>query len=181
MKKIIVCEYDPQWVSQFKMLHAAIWPHISEIALTLEHVGSTSVPGLAAKPIIDMTIVVPEKVHIPLIINRLASIGINHRGDLGIKGREAFTQLQGYPAHHLYACVANAQPLRNHLTIRDALRNDSALAKAYGELKFSLAAKYVNDIDSYVEAKSSFILTILKASGFSTDDLDDIEDMNRNL
>jgi len=178
MEKIIVNQYNPQWVSQFESLHNAIWPHISDIALTLEHVGSTSVPGLVAKPIIDLTIVVPEEGCMPIIINRLASIGIKHRGNLGIIGREAFTRLQGYPEHNLYACISGSQPLRNHIAIRDALRNNTKLAKKYGELKLLLASKYKNDIDSYVEGKSSFLLSILEECGFSNEDIYEIENIN---
>jgi len=179
MQKIIVTKYDPRWILQFESLHDAIWPHLSDVACSLEHVGSTAVPGLAAKPIIDLTIVVSEKDCLPVVINRLAALGIDHRGDLGIKGREAFSSLPGHPEHNLYACVLQSQPLRNHLAIRDALRRSPTLAKEYSELKFALASKYASDIDSYVEGKSAFLLSILREHGFSTDDLGEIETINR--
>ncbi len=179
MKNISVNPYNPEWVSQFEALHRAIWPHISDIAQSLEHIGSTSVPGLAAKPIIDMTIVLPEKSKTSILIKRLASIGINHQGDLGISGREAFTRLPEYPDHNLYACVTGSQALRNHLTIRDVLRADSGLASKYAKLKYHLGSKFEKDIDAYVEGKSAFLLAILKGQGFSDTDLQNIEAVNR--
>ncbi len=180
MKKIIVNPYNPKWALEFDLLHNYIWPHISDVALTLEHVGSTSVPGLAAKPIIDLTIVASEENKIPLIIARLDSMGIKHKGNLGIEGREAFSSLQSHPEHNLYACVISSQPLKNHITIRDTLRSNPKLAKEYAELKYFLSSKYENDIDSYVEGKSSFLLSILKRFDFSNEDIVEIENVNRN-
>ncbi len=179
MSTIIIKPYDPQWAAQFELLYNAIWPHISETAISLEHVGSTSVPGLAAKPIIDLTIVVSNKDKLSNVIEHLAAMGINHIGNLGIEGREAFTRLPGYPDHNLYACVAGSQPLRNHITIRNTLRERPDLAKAYSELKYQLAESCRNDIDAYVEGKSAFLLSLLKHSGFSEAEISAIEKVNR--
>jgi GrpB-like predicted nucleotidyltransferase (UPF0157 family) len=178
MVDVVVEKYNPIWAEQFKLLYDRIWPSISDVALSLEHVGSTSVPGLSAKPIIDLTIVVNKK-NLEIIIQRLAGIGIEHRGDLGIEGREAFTRLKDYPEHNLYACVTGSQALRNHLAVRDALRENSSLVQEYGKLKMELARKFSNDIDSYVEGKTDFILNILKEKGFELSDLENIKDVNK--
>src|ERR1051326_1757734 len=89
-RTILVTEYDPYWPTAFLQLHTHIWPAVQDIALTIEHIGSTSVPGLAAKPVIDMSIVVPSEIETPIGIERLAALGYEHRGNLGIEGREAF-------------------------------------------------------------------------------------------
>src|SRR5512146_1553074 len=117
-----VVDYDDDWPRRFEQLRARIWPSVADVALRIEHVGSTSVPGLAAKPIIDMTLVVLEPGDIPLVIDRLATPGYCHQGDLGIGGREAFEQPAGLPPHHLYACAEGAPALINHIAFRDYLR-----------------------------------------------------------
>src|SRR4051812_8526637 len=123
MAKIIVVDYDPSWPDTFERLRAHIWSCIVDVAAAIEHVGSTSVPGLAAKPVIDMTVVVPTAAAMQTVIDRLAMIGYRHQGDLGVPGREAFARPQGTPDHHLYACVVGNDGLRNHLAVRDYLRS----------------------------------------------------------
>ena len=179
MTKIVVVDYDPTWPDTFERLRAGIWPHIEDVAAGIEHVGSTSVPGLAAKPVVDMTIVVPDPSAMKAVIDRLAGIGYRHRGDLGIPGREAFERPEGTPDHHLYACAAGNDGLRNHLALRDFLRNDPEAAKEYGRLKRELAERFADDIDGYVDGKSEFILAILARAGFTGEQLADIRAINR--
>lgn len=176
--KIIVVDYDPAWPETFERLRSGILPHVQDVATTIEHVGSTSVPGLAAKPIIDMTIVVPTAAAIPTVISRLAAIGYQHRGDLGVTGREAFIRPPTTPVHHLYACVAGNEALCNHLAVRDHLRSNPASAQAYGDLKKQLALRFADDIDSYIDGKTDFILSILVGAGFSGEQIDRIRSIN---
>src|SRR5690349_20583042 len=89
-RPVIVVDYDPAWPRLFDQLTVPVRSALGEVALRIEHVGSTSVPGLAAKPIIDISVVVATEADVPLAIERLASIGYLHQGDLGIEGREAF-------------------------------------------------------------------------------------------
>src|SRR5207249_10022511 len=98
MRRIIVVEYDPAWPATFDDLRARVWTVVGDLALTIEHMGSTSVLGLAAKPIIDMTVVLPSAADVPQAIERLATLGYVHRGDLGIEGREAFGSPVEWPA-----------------------------------------------------------------------------------
>lgn len=180
MRKITVQDYDPAWPGRFEQLRSHIWPTISDIATTIEHVGSTSVAGLAAKPIIDMTIVIHAAPQMPQLIDRLATIGYPHRGDQGVPGREAFARPDGTPAHNLYACVhGNNLGLRNHLAIRDHLRCQPAAARSYGELKKDLARQFPNDIDAYVDGKTEFILKILAEAGFTQEELLTIRTLNK--
>lgn len=178
MPKVTVVDYDPTWPATFERLRASIWPHISDVATGIEHVGSTSVPGLAAKPVIDMTIVVPTAAAMVTVIERLASIGCRHRGDLGIPGREAFERPEGTPNHHLYACVEGNDGLRNHLALRDHLRTHTETASEYGRLKRELAERFADDIAGYVDGKTEFILAILARCGFSDQQIADIRAIN---
>ncbi len=177
-KKIVVQDYDATWPKTFEQLYVTIWPVISDIATTIEHVGSTSVPGLSAKPIIDMTIVIPSASQMPTLIQRLATIHYTHNGDQGVPGREAFRRPPETPAHNLYACAKGNLNLRNHLAIRDYLRQHPKDVQAYGNLKKQLAEKFPHDIDAYVDGKTELLLDILAKAGFTQEELQEIQGIN---
>jgi len=162
---VVVVDYDSAWPRLFAELDARLWPVVGDLAASIEHVGSTSVPGLAAKPIIDVDIVVPTAERMPAVIERLAGLGYRHRGDLGVPGREAFHRPPRSVAHQLYVCVAGIASLRNHLAVRDTLRASPAAASEYGALKKELARQFPNDIDAYIDGKSELLGRILSASG----------------
>ncbi len=148
------------------MLRRAVWAAVREVALSVEHVGSTAVPGLAAKPIIDIDVVVDSRDKVPEAIARLGALGYVHRGNLGIEDRDAFTSPEGLPAHHLYVCLQGSAALANHLALRDFLRCDAAAAAEYGRIKKRLAAQFPGDIESYISGKTDCILAILRSAGF---------------
>lgn len=178
MRPINIVDYDPSWPDLFERLRSHVWPVVRECALSIEHVGSTSVPGLAAKPIIDMTVVVETRADVPTAIGRLATLGYVHRGDLGIKEREAFDAPADLPDHHLYVCPAGALSLHNHIAVRDYLRAHPDVAREYGELKRQLAETFQDDVDRYVAGKTAFIVDVLREAGFSPDELAYIEEEN---
>lgn len=179
MSPIVVVAYDPSWPESFERLRATIWPVVSALAISIEHVGSTSVPGLAAKPVIDLDLVVGTQDDVPAVIERLATLGYRHRGDLGITGREAFQSPAGTPPHHLYVCPVGNEALANHLALRRQLRQSPERASAYGALKQRLARRFADDIDGYVAAKTAFIVEVLREAGLSEEQLERIEQANR--
>jgi len=175
---IVVVDYDPVWPTLFEGLRSKVLAVAPDVVLAVEHVGSTSVPGLAAKPVIDLDVVVRDG-DIAEGITRLASLGYRHRGDLGIAEREAFEAPVATPAHNLYLCPASSPALANHLAVRDYLRASVEAARAYGELKRRLAAEHAYDIDRYIEGKTSFLVGVLREVGFAADALDAITRVNR--
>jgi len=177
--KIIIVEYDPHWPEQFADLSSQLSKVVGELVLAIEHVGSTSVPGLAAKPIIDLDLVVAPD-HVEQAIRRLAKGGYEHRGDLGIEGREAFWQPPHRIPHHLYLCPDGSLGLRNHLAVRNFLRAHPEKAQEYGHMKMKLAREFPDDINSYINGKTDFLLRILRQSPLSTDDLRKIQEANRS-
>lgn len=179
MKHIIVVEYDPTWPVLFEQLRDRISTAIGEVAVSIEHVGSTAVPGLSAKPIIDMDVVVPDSAGVTKAIEGLATLGYKHRGNLGVEGREAFDNPPASSAHHLYICQDGNLALKNHLAIRDYLRSNPGTAQRYGELKHKLARQYPNDIDGYIDGKTDFLMNILSACGLTKAELDMIAEPNR--
>jgi GrpB-like predicted nucleotidyltransferase (UPF0157 family) len=174
---ITVAEYDPSWPESFGQIRDRVWSHIRDIALTIEHVGSTAVPGLAAKPIIELDVVIPRTARVMGVIGRLAGIGYEHRGDLGIPDREAFKSPADLPAHQLYVCRWGSVALRNHLTFRDHLRQFPSDAATYAALKRTLSTECTNG-DEYTRKKTEFIISILAKYSFSAEELDGIRRVN---
>jgi GrpB-like predicted nucleotidyltransferase (UPF0157 family) len=158
---VIVVAYDPAWPAAFELLRDRIVPVLGELAVGIEHVGSTAVPGLDAKPILDIDVVIRHADDFAAAAARLATLGYVHLGDLGIVGREAFRAAPELPRHHLFVCASGAAALQAHLTLRDTLRNDAELAAAYGALKRDLAQRFREDRDSYAEGKTAFITSVL--------------------
>ena len=159
---VIVVDYDPAWPQLFEQLRDRVVAALGDLVVAVEHVGSTAVPGLPAKPIIDLDVVIPAIADLPAAIERLATLGYVHRGDLGITGREAFSRPPDTPPHHLYVCARDSAELRRHLLFRDYLRAHPEDARAYGALKRQLAARFRDDREAYTEAKTAFVADILR-------------------
>jgi len=175
---VVVEPYNPEWASQFLEIKNLLWPAVSEIAVSIEHVGSTSVVGLAAKPVVDIDIIIPDVSVLSRAILQLSKLGYEHRGNLGIVGREAFRASQPLHKHNLYVCPEDSISLRNHLCLRDALRANPALRDEYAAIKYRLAAKFKNSIDDYIEGKTEFILKVLRDHGYGPDSLEAIRIAN---
>ena len=127
------------------------------MAVGIEHVGSTAVPGLPAKDLVDMVAIIESDDHMPEAIARLEAIGYRARGDLGVEGREVFLWPEGEKRHHLYVSPTASAELRAQLAFRDLLRTDSALARDYVALKRELASRHRGDRVAYTEGKTVFI------------------------
>jgi GrpB-like predicted nucleotidyltransferase (UPF0157 family) len=160
---ITVEDYDPHWTEWFRTIHGYIWPAIDDVAVRIDHVGSTSVPGLAAKPIIDMDIVVQSPDDVRPVIERLSGIGYRWRGDFGIPGRESFERPGDVelPMHNLYLVVEDNKPHVDHWLLRDLLREDPDSRERYEALKKRNAEAAENDMDVYVAAKAKFVAELL--------------------
>lgn len=178
MSVISLCAYQSHWPVCFHYLHARLWRAVATHATTIEHVGSTAVPGLLAKPIIDIDIVVATPTDGEAIRNALTQHGYQWRGTQGIAGREAFAQPTGWFRHHLYVCTTGTEALRNHLCLRDALRGDSRLRQQYADLKTTLSRIPGTTMADYVAGKSAFIATVLSAHGFTATEVARIRQEN---
>lgn len=177
-RKIEVVEYNPDWPRWFETIKDRIWPSVKPFALAIEHVGSTSVSGLAAKPIIDIDIIIEHPSQLHDVIRALSKLGYTHRGNLGIEGREAFYVPQGEFAHHLYVCLNGCLSLKNHLLVRDYLRANAFTRDDYSRLKAQLSQQALG-IDAYGEKKTSFLADILMRSGLSEKEKDSITQANQ--
>lgn len=154
-------EYDPRWPQQFEELRARIVDCLGPLAGTIEHVGSTAVPGLAAKPIIDIDVLL-RSADFSEAITLLAVLGYQHRGDLGVPGREAFRSPAHDIPHHLYVHGPESREFTRHMTFRNHMRANPEDALAYERLKRQLAQEYRDNREAYNQAKTEFVETILR-------------------
>jgi GrpB-like predicted nucleotidyltransferase (UPF0157 family) len=158
---VLVQDYDPSWPDAFLKLAALVKATLGSLVVAVEHIGSTAVPGLAAKPIIDFDVVLASPADLPQAIGRLASIGYAHEGDLGIAGRHAFRSPPGEPRHHLYVLADGADELTRHIEFRDTLRANEDLRDEYAALKRRIARTHEGDRNSYTQGKSVFVGSIV--------------------
>lgn len=166
-QNVIVVSYDPKWKTDFEAIRQELAGAVGDLALRIEHVGSTSVEGLSAKPIIDIDVVIRDYSVFDSVAARLKSIGYLHEGDLGVEGREAF-QYSDKPhlqAHHLYVCPQDSKELLRHITFRDFLRNRPDAAKEYGAVKREAAKLFPHDIEQYMAYKSACIEKLYRLCG----------------
>lgn len=183
-------DYAPEWPRQFALLAGVYQHHLGAFLLGIEHVGSTAVPGLAAKPILDIDLIVSDEDALGTIIPVLESLEYDYKGEVGIPDRHVFSaraittpnngSLKEWPKHHLYCCIKDTAGLRNHLLFRDRLRAEPALAASYSALKKRLALE-TTDMGEYVERKTAFITTVLEQCGFDKGEIAAITDQNRNV
>jgi GrpB-like predicted nucleotidyltransferase (UPF0157 family) len=158
---LVIKEYDPQWPILFEELRVKFSGLLGDMVSAIEHVGSTSVPGLAAKPIIDLDVLLASGVYLPETIRRLATLGYEHQGDLGIAGREAFRTPPNLFVHHLYVCLPSCEEFRRHILLRNYLRSHPAEVSAYSRLKWDLCAKF-NDRADYIQGKTDFVRQLVQ-------------------
>ena len=166
-KNVVVQAYDEAWEQSFAAIRSEIQEALGELALRIEHVGSTSVRGLSAKPIIDVDIVIRDMSVFDAVASRLRAIGYRHEGDLGIAGREAFKYdgKEHLQKHHLYVCPQDSAELKRHIAFRDYLRAHPEAVREYGRIKEEGAVLYPYDIDGYMAHKSPFIERIYREAG----------------
>lgn len=167
ISSIVVIPYDPKWPESFEAIKSEIVRALDDLIIGIEHVGSTSVIGLSAKPIIDLDVIIQDYSILEKVIDKLKGIGYEYQGDLGIKEREAFfyegkTHLQ---SHNLYVCPKNSRELHRHVTFRNYLRSHPDAVKRYSQVKLEGAKLYPNDIDKYLEHKTPFIHEIYVLCG----------------
>lgn len=178
--KIDVQPYDPDWPMQFLGLATDLAAALRSVEIVgIEHIGSTSIPGLAAKPIIDIDVIVTYE-NVEPAIAALADAGHKPRGHLGIPDRYAFEAPDTLPRRNVYVILDSSLSLRNHLGVRDVLRNNNELRERYGALKVRLADRAYNNVEGYVADKSEVLQLILAEAGLTPNELATINELNNS-
>jgi GrpB-like predicted nucleotidyltransferase (UPF0157 family) len=155
--------YDPQWSVLFAQEAQRIRDALDarNLTLVIEHMGSTAVPGLAAKPIVDILAGWDRVEELPRLIAAVRDAGYLHRGEQGIPGREFFRR--GDPRqYHLHLTRFRGTFWADHLAFRDLLRREADVAGAYDALKHVLAEKYPRNREAYIDGKTEFVQEMLR-------------------
>jgi GrpB-like predicted nucleotidyltransferase (UPF0157 family) len=165
-----VVPYSGDWPAQFAAVADELRKVLGRVPLVaIEHVGSTAVPGMAAKPIIDVDVVVRRQ-QVEAAITALSAAGYRHLGDLGVTDREAMAAPDDHPARNVYVCVEGTLHLRNHLAVRDILRRRADLRHRYAAVKIELAGDPDMDIVTYTAKKSGVLQDVLAESDLSAEE-----------
>ncbi|MCK4411546.1 GrpB family protein [Candidatus Bipolaricaulota bacterium] len=176
---MILHEYTPEWETEFTLLREVYLECLGNSAMAIEHVGSTSIPGIKAKPIIDIDIVIKDYCVFLETAGKLASLGYSHNGDQGILHREAFKRMDEFTPHsqpqrrwinhHLYVCPQFSEELNRHIIFRDYLRINGIAKKEYELIKVEIAARSDGDRKRYAAIKEAeckeFIDKIIATAG----------------
>jgi GrpB-like predicted nucleotidyltransferase (UPF0157 family) len=166
MDRIVVVDADPDWPKKFQEIAEYLSPFLGDSIVRIEHVGSTSVPGLAAKPIIDIDVVVANEEQVPVALGLIESAGYRWVGDLDVAGREAFEapDAPNLSTHHLYLVVENNRAHCDHWLLRDMLIEDPVMVDRYSKIKRESAVLSQGDIERYVALKAAFVAEVLTAA-----------------
>ena len=158
-KRVVVVPYDQAWKNAFEEIKTEIEAEIGDLIIGIEHVGSTSVEGMSAKPCIDIDVIIKDYSVFGEIVRKLGAIGYIHEGDLGIKDREAFkyTDKPHLMLHHLYVCPQYSEELRRHIAFRDFLRRTPEAVRKYSLVKEKAAALFPDEIEQYIAFKAPCI------------------------
>lgn len=156
-----VVSYDPAWPSDFEAIRVALASAVGDVAISIEHIGSTAVPGLAAKPTIDILMVVASIDEFLEVLPEVEALGFDYRRQNTFVGSPDHLFLRkvksGKRTHHLHVLRLGSEEIDEYRRFRDALRQDPALAKEYESLKLKLAADHTSDRMRYVEVKSDWV------------------------
>ena len=169
---VIVVPYDKAWKKAFEEIKKELEQAIGDLIVGIEHVGSTSVEGLSAKPCIDIDVIIKDYTMFDVIVSRLRAIGYTHEGNLGIKDREAFkyTDKPHLMKHHLYVCPQYSEELNRHIVFRDFLRSCPEAVTKYSFIKEKASELYADDIDKYIEYKAPCIEELYSMCGLNKQD-----------
>jgi GrpB-like predicted nucleotidyltransferase (UPF0157 family) len=160
-RAIVVLDYDPTWPALFEVIRLRLDALLSGLVLEISHIGSTAVPGLCAKPKIDVDVVLKDTASIDPGITRLQAAGYAFHGDMYRDGMWAFTSGRGSYGERIYLCAPGTATHENRLLFRDYLRNHPEAADKYGRLKRRLAGETADDWAYYTGSKGPFVADIV--------------------
>ena len=159
-RKVEVKSHDNKWSNKYEKAKNKINNIYKDILVDIHHIGSTAIPNILAKPVIDIMVVVKDINKVDQFDNSMQELGYEPKGEFGIKNRRFFQKGGNHRSHHVHIFEKGNQEIQRHLNFRDYLRAHPAKAKQYSKLKEKLAEKYPYNVDKYIEGKNDFIKEI---------------------
>lgn len=158
-RRVVVVPYNPDWPAMFDAEAARVCQALNDQTAVAHHIGSTAVPGLHAKPVIDMLVEAADVTKLDARNDAIKSLGYEPMGQFGLPGRRFFRKddTDGNRTHHVHAYANNNPEALRHLAFRDFMRAHPQWAQRYGQLKQRLAQQYPEDIEAYMDGKDPFI------------------------
>lgn len=185
---MLIHPYSATWITHFESIKNVLDEALQGLQVNIEHVGSTAVPGLAAKPIIDIDIVFQHTTSFIEIKQALEAIGYFHNGNQGIEDREVFKRIESAQhevldaiRHHLYVCSAESPALERHLVTRDYLRLNEKARAEYQQLKYDLAEKAGQDQKKYATLKEQYVNPLIDGFYTSTNNHNELKESNNTM
>ncbi|MGH7554413.1 MAG: GrpB family protein [Longimicrobiales bacterium] len=155
-------DHDARWREAFLTERALLIEALDGLRCVVEHIGSTAVPGLTAKPILDIAVGIPDSADVPASIARLQHLGYEYRGDAGADGGHVLVRANGdVRTHHVHVVELEGKQWRAYLAFRDLLRNDPLARQMYAAAKQELALRFADDRKSYTKAKDELVGRLL--------------------
>lgn len=168
--EVIIVDYNPAWPEMFEQEKARLLAGAGQWIEDIQHVGSTSIPGLAAKPIIDIMIAIYDLADVPKCVAPIEKLGYDYLGEHGLPERHFFRKprLDGWHkrTHHIHMVLKGSQEWENQTRFRDYLRTHPETRQQYQELKRELAARFGSDRGGYTDAKADFVINVLRQTGY---------------
>ena len=156
-KHVVIVDYDQRWVESFQQESENLKKMLGTIIIEAHHIGSTSVKGLAAKPVVDILLEVSSVVEIDNLQAAIKNSGYQYWGEYGITGRRYMTKGTERRTHHIHSYEAGNKEIDRHLAYRDYLRKHPTIAAEYEALKRRVASQCNHDIEKYCDGKDAFI------------------------
>lgn len=164
MRRVTIRDYEPAWAATFDAESHKVREALGATVLRIEHIGSTAVPGLAAKPTVDLMVEMDPLIIDPSHVDAMGNIDYEYRGEHGIEGRHYFTRT----GFHVHVVAPGSGHSRDYTDFRDFLLANPAVAEEYASLKRRLAIQFRYEPDGYTQAKAPFIArTLASARGGS--------------
>ena len=158
MREVRVVPHDPRWTDEFEREAQRLRAVFGENLVEVHHIGSTAVPGLAAKPIVDLLPVVKDNRLVDALNDEMAALGYTARGEFGLPGRRYFTKDEaGARTHNVHVYESGSPEVERHLAFRDYMISHPDEARAYGLLKENLAERFSADFEAYMDGKDAFV------------------------
>jgi len=155
--KVKVVDYNPKWLQQYNIEQQLLLKKMGDVVISIHHIGSTSIPGMSAKAIIDILIEVSSLSRLDDKDETMLSLGYASHGEYGIVGRRYYTKGSLNRSHQIHVFVRGDNNILRHIAFRDYIQAHPAIAKNYADLKIRLAIRFPDSIDDYCDGKNSFI------------------------